>query len=64
MSKSLEEKITDIHDFTVRMESVIEKVNKHDETLYNKGWGITAQVKVIWGIGVILTGLIVKVLAR
>lgn len=48
MSKDLEDKINDIHDAVIRFEAVCSKVEKHEKTLYNNGWGIAAQVKVLW----------------
>lgn len=44
----LEKEIKRIHDAIIRLEPVCEKVEKHDRTLYNNGWGIAAQVKVLW----------------
>ena len=34
---------------------------KVDEVLFNDGWGLVAQVKVLWGASVILTGVLTSV---
>ena len=54
MSKTTEEKIDEMHDMMIRLEPICEQVKKHEKTLYNGGWGITAQVKVLW---VIIPGI-------
>lgn len=41
----LEEQIKKIHDAIIRLEPICDKVEKHDRTLYNNGWGVAAQVK-------------------
>lgn len=48
MSKTTEEKIDEMHDMIIRLEPICEQVKKHEKTLYNSGWGIAAQVKVLW----------------
>lgn len=48
MSKTTEEKINEMHDMIIRLEPICEQVRKHERTLYNNGWGIAAQVKVLW----------------
>lgn len=48
MSKAqLEAEISKIHDVIIRLEPICDKVNKHEKTLYNNGWGVAAQVKVL-----------------
>lgn len=43
----LEVEIKRIHDAIIRLEPVCDKVEKHDKTLYNNGWGVAAQVKAL-----------------
>lgn len=47
-----------------KLNGLCDKVEKHEQTLYNAGWGITAQIKVIWGVGVIVLGIILKSLYK
>ena len=34
---------------------------KVDDVLFNDGWGLVAQVKVLWGASVLLTGVLTSV---
>lgn len=34
---------------------------KVDDVLFNDGWGLVAQVKVLWGASVILTGVMTSI---
>lgn len=47
-----------------KVNNVSHVVEKEEEVLFNNGWGIVAQVKVMWGIGVILLGLVIKALSK
>lgn len=67
MSKTTEEKIDEIHDFTIRMEAVVEDVKSMKGWIYGNGWpGARAQLYVLWGAfvieGAILTALVVHVI--
>lgn len=59
--EELEREIRRIHDAIVRLEPVCEKVEKHERTLYNNGWGVAAQVKVLWAVFTILGGIVIKI---
>lgn len=43
----LESEIRKIHDVIIRLEPVCDKVEKHEKALFNNGWGIAAQTKVL-----------------
>lgn len=48
MSKAdLEKEIHKIHDAIIRLEPFCDKVEKHEKALYNNGWGVVAQTKVL-----------------
>lgn len=64
MSKTTEEKISEMHDTIIRLEPFCKQVEKHEKALFNGGWGVVAQTKVMWGIFCILGGIIVKILVK
>lgn len=62
--KDLEAEIKRIHDAIIRLEPVCDMVTKHEKTLYNNGWGVAAQVKVLWAVFITLTGVVIKVAVK
>lgn len=36
------------------------KIDKHDSVLFNSGWGLVAQNKVMWACFVTLGGIVIK----
>jgi len=50
MGDELKKQIREIHDFMIRLEPICEMVKKHDKSLYNNGFGLSAQVKVLWAL--------------
>lgn len=50
--EELKKEIRRIHDAIIRLEPVSEKVAKHEKALYNGGFGVVAQTKILW----LLTG--------
>ncbi len=48
MSKTTEEKIDEMHDTLVRLEAYLKKIDRLECSVFNEGWGIAAQVKVLW----------------
>lgn len=59
--KTTEQKIDEIHDALIRLEPVCKQVEKHEKALYNGGWGIVAQTKVLWALagGAWVVGLMI-----
>lgn len=47
-----------------KLNHICHKVDRHDEALFNNGWGLAAQTRVMWGIFCILGGILVKLAVR
>ena len=45
---SMDKTIAEIHDTLIRLEPFCEKVAKHDKVLYNDGWGLITQCRILW----------------
>ena len=58
--EELEREIHKIHDFCIRMEPFVEKVDKINKAVFNDGWGIASQVKIMWSIFCIIGAALVK----
>lgn len=40
--------LADIHDTLIRLEPVCKQVEKHNKVLYNDGWGMVTQIRILW----------------
>lgn len=62
--QELEDKIAKIHDAIIRLEPFCEKVEKHEKALFNGGWGVVAQTKVLWAVFIALCSFVIKIAAK
>lgn len=65
MDKATREKIDQIHDFVIRMESVCEDVRSLKRWRDGNGWpGVKTQVYILWGAFTVIGAIAIRALAK